>query len=300
MSLQNPTAFFDVVKAKLYQGYMDASEVSGTNAILASWDATAPDSDSRFIAYTLATAFHETACTMQPIEEYGKGRGRAYGVPAGPWHAVYDGRGDVQLTWYDNYVKANAKLHALGVLAPGLNLAENPDFAMRPDVAGAIMIHGMLEGWFTGKRLADYFDAERTDFLHARRIINGMDCAPAIAGYAEDFLGSLKAGGWAKCVVADLKSAGAGEPAANPPIAPLPSLPDVTTIGGLQQALKMLGYRITVDGDYGPETRQAVTSFQMHAGIVADGMAGAQTEAKLINELSGGRRSERTNRVEPV
>jgi N-acetyl-anhydromuramyl-L-alanine amidase AmpD len=63
-------------------------------------------------------------------------------------------------------------------------------------------------------------------------------------------------------------------------------LPDVHTISGLQQALKMLGYCIAVDGDCGPETRQAVTSFQMHAGIVADGIAGAQTEAKLIGELS--------------
>jgi peptidoglycan hydrolase-like protein with peptidoglycan-binding domain len=60
--------------------------------------------------------------------------------------------------------------------------------------------------------------------------------------------------------------------------------PDVRTIGGLQKALKMLGYRITADGDYGPETRQAVTSFQMHAGIVADGIAGAQTEAELTKE----------------
>jgi peptidoglycan hydrolase-like protein with peptidoglycan-binding domain len=69
---------------------------------------------------------------------------------------------------------------------------------------------------------------------------------------------------------------------------PLPAeaLPDVTTIGGLQTALKMLGYRITVDGDYGPETRQMITSFQMHAGIVADGVAGAQTEAQLIRELN--------------
>jgi N-acetyl-anhydromuramyl-L-alanine amidase AmpD len=62
--------------------------------------------------------------------------------------------------------------------------------------------------------------------------------------------------------------------------------PDVHTIGGLQQALKMLGYRLTVDGDYGPETRQVVTSFQMHAGIVADGIAGAQTEARLAKELN--------------
>ena len=62
--------------------------------------------------------------------------------------------------------------------------------------------------------------------------------------------------------------------------------PDVHTISGLQQALRMLGYRVTVDGDYGPETRQGVTSFQMHSGIVADGIVGAQTEAQLIEELN--------------
>jgi N-acetyl-anhydromuramyl-L-alanine amidase AmpD len=66
----------------------------------------------------------------------------------------------------------------------------------------------------------------------------------------------------------------------------LPPLPDVHTISGLQQALRMLGYPIAVDGDYGPETRQVVTSFQMHAGIVVDGIVGAQTEAKLLSELS--------------
>ena len=62
--------------------------------------------------------------------------------------------------------------------------------------------------------------------------------------------------------------------------------PDVRTIICLQQALKMLGYRLTVDGDYGPEARQVVTSLQMHAGIVADGVAGAQTEARLTRELN--------------
>jgi N-acetylmuramoyl-L-alanine amidase/Putative peptidoglycan binding domain len=65
-----------------------------------------------------------------------------------------------------------------------------------------------------------------------------------------------------------------------------PAAPDVHTIIGLQQALKMLGYCVTVDGDYGPETRQVVTSFQMHVGIVADGIAGAQTESRLLKELS--------------
>ena len=66
----------------------------------------------------------------------------------------------------------------------------------------------------------------------------------------------------------------------------VPPLPDIHTISGLQQGLKMLGYRIAVDGDYGAETRRVVTSFQMRTGIVADGVAGAQTEAKLPSELT--------------
>jgi peptidoglycan hydrolase-like protein with peptidoglycan-binding domain len=48
----------------------------------------------------------------------------------------------------------------------------------------------------------------------------------------------------------------------------------------------MLGYHIAVDGDYGAETRQVLTSFQMRTGIVADGVAGAQTEAKLLGDLN--------------
>ena len=62
--------------------------------------------------------------------------------------------------------------------------------------------------------------------------------------------------------------------------------PDVRTISGLQSALKSIGFRVAVDGDYGPETRQAVTSFQMHAGIAADGICGPQTEAALLKALS--------------
>jgi N-acetyl-anhydromuramyl-L-alanine amidase AmpD len=85
----------------------------------------------------------------------------------------------------------------------------------------------------------------------------------------------------------------------SPGITTAPATPDVRTITGLQQALKMLGYHIAVDGDYGPETRQVVTSFQMHAGIVADGIVGAQTEAKLLVELSNVRWTD-THRAESL
>jgi N-acetyl-anhydromuramyl-L-alanine amidase AmpD len=86
--------------------------------------------------------------------------------------------------------------------------------------------------------------------------------------------------------------------ASSPPTLTAPPASDVHTISGLQQALKTLGYRIAVDGDYGPETRQAVISFQMHSGIVADGVAGAQTEAKLLAELNN-RRGSDTRPTEP-
>jgi hypothetical protein len=73
---------------------------------------------------------------------------------------------------------------------------------------------------------------------------------------------------------------------ASPVTSTAPPLPDVHAVTGLQQALRMLGYRIAVDDDYGAETRQVVTSFQVRTGIVADGIAGAQTEAKLLSELT--------------
>ena len=72
----------------------------------------------------------------------------------------------------------------------------------------------------------------------------------------------------------------------SPATSPALPLPDVQTINRFQQALKMLGCRIALDGDYGAETRQVVAGFQMRTGIVADGVGDAQTEAKLLSELS--------------
>lgn len=185
--------FYAALRKETFMGALKQSQVDGINSILASWDKIAPNSDKRFIAYSLATTYHETAATMQPIEEYGKGRGRVYGRPAGPWQKVYYGRGDVQLTWLDNYRLANTKLHALGVLKDGEDLVKNPELALRPDVAAAIMIHGMLEGWFTHKKLSDFFSANRSRWEDARTIINGHDRAALIAGYALHFFHALEA-----------------------------------------------------------------------------------------------------------
>jgi hypothetical protein len=122
----------------------------------------------------LATTYHETAHTMQPIEEIGRGRGRPYG------NTPYYGRGFVQLTWEDNYRKMGNLLN--------VDLLNNPEKAMDMKIATQIMFEGMIQGSFTnGKHyLAKYFN-ELSDWYNARRIINGSDRAALIADYGRAF-----------------------------------------------------------------------------------------------------------------
>jgi len=49
----------------------------------------------------------------------------------------------------------------------------------------------MMEGWYTGRRLADFFNAEREDWRNARRVINGVDEADRVAGYARLYYAAL-------------------------------------------------------------------------------------------------------------
>lgn len=135
--------------------------------------------DLRWAAYMLATVRHECAETWLPIEEYGRGKGRPYGLPVSG-HTYY-GRGYVQLTWHQNYAKLGE------TLGMGKALAENPALALDSATAYRIMSIGMRRGLFTGKKLSDYIEAERCDYRGARRIINGQDQAERIAGYASHF-----------------------------------------------------------------------------------------------------------------
>lgn len=185
--------FFDGVKVSLFGGSLSQPQVDGIEAIIAFWESTYRVLDMRFIAYSLATVYHETAQTMQPIEEYGHGRGHPYGQPAGPWHQVYDGNGDVQLTWLANYQKAQDRLTKLGLIEAGVDIVKNPALARRLDIAVKILVIGMMEGWFTNKRLAEYFNQIANDPVGARRIINGTDRANLIANYFGDFLTALTA-----------------------------------------------------------------------------------------------------------
>jgi hypothetical protein len=183
--------FFDVVRDLLFGGSLTQSQVDGMTAILDGWETFDAGVDSRWIAYSLATAYWETGKKMVPVEELGKGRGRAYGKPAGPYKLVYYGRGLVQLTWDSGYKAANTWLAAAGFLSSGQDLEKNPDLALDPKIAVGLLIVGMVQGRFTGRKLADYFKGTRSDWVDARRIINGVDKAKLIAGFALHFYHAL-------------------------------------------------------------------------------------------------------------
>lgn len=184
--------FFDSVRDSLFDGGLDEMQAEGCSALLDGWEKIKPTADKRFVAYSFATDFHETARTMQPIREIGEGRGQDYGKPAGPWKQIYYGRGLVQLTWLAGYLKANQRLHVLGILTAAQNLAQTPDLALEMDIAVPILIAGLTEGWFTGKSLSSYAAAKSTNWIGMRRTVNGLDCAAEIAGYAQKFLPALK------------------------------------------------------------------------------------------------------------
>jgi predicted chitinase len=143
-----------------------------------------PMQDIRWLAYMLATTYHETSKRMWPITEYGT---EAY-LKSKEYYP-YIGRGFVQLTWRDNYDKASKAL----ALYDERDLVDHPEMALDSLIATRVMFRGMAEGWFTGRKLGHYFNAEEDDPINARQIINGNDCDEQIAEYHDLFLVALNA-----------------------------------------------------------------------------------------------------------
>lgn len=177
------TAFFYTVRTQLFHGKLTQSQVDGMTALHAAsllCTGLIPDQ----LAYFMATAYHETNQTMQPIREIGQGRGHPYGLPAGPYQLCYYGRDFVQTTWYANYLKLEQMT--------GLPLTKNPDLLLDPKNSALADIKAMMAGMYTTRKLSTYVNATMVDFVNARRVINGTDCANAIAVYANIFSGALK------------------------------------------------------------------------------------------------------------
>ncbi|NNF00013.1 MAG: hypothetical protein HKN25_13410 [Pyrinomonadaceae bacterium] len=133
------------------------------------------------IAYVLATVEWETGRTFKPVKE-------AYWLSE-EWreenlrYFPYYGRGFVQITWERNYQKYSEIL--------GIDLVANPDLAMNENIALFILVHGFKTGAFTGRKITDYIDDTKTEFVDARRCINGTDHDEDIAKLAENYLEAM-------------------------------------------------------------------------------------------------------------
>lgn len=202
-------AFFNSVRDSLFNGSLKQDQVDGLNDIL---EASVGLSVGHR-AYILATAYHETGFNMAPNVEnlnytsaariqavwpsrfptltsaapyvrspallankvYNGRMGNAIGSNDG-WN--FRGRGQVHLTGRANYERASQKI--------GVDLVSNPDLALRRDVSAKILVAGMTEGWFTGKKLSDF-----NSYSAMRAVVNGKDKADQIAGYAVKFEAAL-------------------------------------------------------------------------------------------------------------
>lgn len=192
----NRTIFFSSVRSHLFPSGMSQSQVDGMTALLdyidrLEWHPVSEQTKyfNFWNAYNFATTFHETAFTMQPVTEYGSQsylRGKRY------W--PYVGRGFVQMTWKANYERSDREIAENNLVAdldrfPGgvVNQTDNPEQALDLEVAACNLMIGCWRGWWTSKKLTHYLTNENKDYYSARRIVNGLDKATAIADYAEKF-----------------------------------------------------------------------------------------------------------------
>jgi putative chitinase len=243
-------AFYEAIKKPLFGGHLTPNQAKGMERLLdRAWAIKLEDPAQ--LGYVLATDYRETGAKMMPVPEIGRGKGKPYGRPDPHTGLIYYGRGDVQLTWYQNYLLMQQLL--------GVPLVAHPELALEPTTSAMVIFEGMLRGHsnrgdFTGKSLEDYVAGKKRDFVNARRTVNGLDHAQEIADHAKTFTKAAEDAG--------MKG---GEP-----------WTDHST-RSLQQALTLLGYKVKTDGAYGPGTTTAVTNFQLSHGLRADGIAGEKT-----------------------
>lgn len=242
----NRTTFFAYARNAPFGGRLLTTQVEGVEAILGACAFYAVV-DLRWIAYILATAFHETQGTMQPVREaFGKtdadtiarldkalaaGKLKQVGKPY--WRDGWFGRGLVQLTFRENYQRMGSAL--------GLDLVGNPALMLEMGPSSKAIVLGMRDGMFSkGQTLARYFDAAISDAEGARRIVNGSDKKKLIATYYLSFLDALKAADTATPQPVDVKKEDA-KPDDVPPAESKSLWTILTTFLGGMTSLPFLG-----------------------------------------------------------
>ena len=208
--------FYDTIRNAPFNGLLSQSQVEGMESILNFWEKPPVKPSGKFadnwdirtvnwLAYMLATVFHETAFTMQPIDEGGgdayftrlyEGRKGLGNTESGDG-AKFHGRGFVQLTGRANYDKFTDIVREFYPECP--DLTASPASVKKDEYASVIMFYGMFCGSFTGLALKNFLgDPEKRqieDFYNARQVINGLDKAEDIQPYAKKFNAALRGAG---------------------------------------------------------------------------------------------------------
>lgn len=150
--------------------------------------------DTLQIAYVLATAALESAYGRSMVEKYNgdpesyfEGKyghasrmGKQLGNTLPGDGAKFRGRGYVQITGRYNYDKF-AKLI-------GVDLLRFPEKAATPEIAVKILVIGMRDGLFTGKKLSDYLVTMiECNLEQARKIVNPGEGTRRIEEFEKEF-----------------------------------------------------------------------------------------------------------------
>ena len=212
------TTFYITARA-IMGGRLSQKQVDSIDAILAESDARKISNE--WLAYILATAQGESGMDYSRRENMNYSKERLIEMAADPSYRRWRDRINGRFSEYARQPKklANLVYHSIlgngdeasgdGWIYRGWGLPQitgrdnfrkfglNADSAasITPSDAARALFDGMISGWFTGKKLADFDVPGGFDFVGARRIVNGQAQAAQYAANAQKWLDAMDGAG---------------------------------------------------------------------------------------------------------